>query len=440
MKKAFAIFIAAAMAAQMCSCGASDSSSSAAESSSKAAESTAVSQQESSQEETFDISGYADKISACKLDDDNFKKYTSNTVVSTGNNYVVDEADKITYRAYFPVEQAGKLEYRFYFSNTVDSTYDKTGRVAFVGKDGGEYTIESAYIADGGESVDDEITNKTQITFGGEGSKEVSPNEQFWSDAAEFDVPEGHYLVWEWTLTGTDIPCTKMATLTSSTSLEVDEYTDEEDAEFAFCDEIPLPQLIGAKRDVKASIAAIGDSITQGCQTEFMKYEYWSARISQNLGSDYSLWNCGLGWSRSSDAAECGNWLARAAQYDTVIVAFGTNDIISGKYGDDKKSTAAEIDGYIRVILEVLKNNGCKVIVFNAPPQTYDEELEAVRTSLNERLKKTCEEYGAEYFDFASYLSTPDDPVTAIYGGHPNGEAGKIVADAFTERFKDSIG
>lgn len=414
MKKTLLVMLSAMIAIFSCSCTSDDSSD--------------KSKTDNSSKNEAVSDPYAEKKAACELNDDGFDTYISNTVVATGNNYVVGDAEKITYRAYFPVEEYGELEYRFYFSNTVDSTYDN-GKLAYTGKDGGKYTIESAAIADGGMSVEDEITARTSVTFGGEAGREVDSNEAFWSDPVSFNVPEGHFLVWEWTVTGTDIPCTKMSTLTSTTSCE------DGDEEFAYCDEIPLPQLIGAKREVKENIVAIGDSITQGCQTEFMKYEFWSSQISQNLGSDYGFWNCGLGWSRTSDAAECGNWLARAKTADTVIVAFGTNDIISGEYGAEDGNTAEEIDAYLRVLLDVFKDAGCKIIVFNAPPQTYNEELEAVRAEYNEQLKETCKEYGAEYFDFASYLSTPDDPVTAIYGGHPNGEAGKIVADAFVKQF-----
>ena len=84
-----------------------------------------------------------------KNKDSNFDKYISNTVIATGNNSMVDEVEKATFRAYFPVEEYGNLEYCFYFSNTVDSTYDK-GDNAYAGKSGGSYTIESASIADGG--------------------------------------------------------------------------------------------------------------------------------------------------------------------------------------------------------------------------------------------------------------------------------------------------
>ena len=366
------------------------------------------------------------------LSDTQFNDYVSNTLVATGNNYVVESANEVTYRAYFPVEQYGELEYCFYFSNTVDSTY-KYGELAYAGRIGEEYTIKSAYIADGGTSVDDGITNRTPVTFdNGNVSKEVGAGETYWSDSLTFDVPQDHYLVWEWTVSGENIACTYMSSLTSTTA-------DSGDGNFKYCDQIPLPQLIGAKRDTKLNIVAIGDSITQGCQTGFMKYEFWSARISQMLGDDYAFWNCGLGWSRTSDASKCGNWLSRASTGDVVIVAFGTNDINSGEYMGDGGNSAQEIVDYLRVILDELTHKGCKIILFNAPPEDFGEAKESVRVEYNDMLKDIAKEYNAELFDFASCLSSEDNPSKALYGGHPNGEGGQIVADTFIQQYKDLL-
>lgn len=372
------------------------------------------------------------KAAPVKSDDGNFSKYVSNTYVASGNNSLVEKAESVTYRAYFPVEEYGGLEYCFYFSNMVDSTYSD-GSLAHAGLAGGDYTIESAYIADGGTSIDQEITNRQAVTFDGNAKRNVSAGETFWSDALEFDVPEEHYLVWEWTLTGENIPATSVSNLTKVGA-------DHNDGKgLVYCDDVPLPQLIGADRQVKYTISAIGDSITQGCQTEFMAYEYWAAKISQKLGSEYSLWNCGLGWARMSDAALCGDWLQRAAASDIVIVAFGTNDIISGEFGGDGGNSADEIDGYIRTVLDFLKKEQCSVIVFNASPEDYRDNLEAVRTEYNEKLKSTCEEYGVSYFDFAGLLSDESEPSKALYGGHPNGEGGEIVSEEFLRIYKDYL-
>ena len=357
-------------------------------------------------------------------------EYLSNTYIATGNNFIVASAENITYRAYFPVEEYGKLQYSFYFSNTVDSTYSK-GTKAYVGMPGGNYTISNAVIADGGTGPEDEITNRTPVTFGGKDSKDVTPNETYWSDPVEMDIPEGHYLVWEWTINGTDIPCIAMSSLTSTTS-----STDGQN--FGYCDNIPLPQIIGAKRDVKHTVCAIGDSITQGCQTEFMKYEFWSAQFAQKIGDDVSFYNAGLGWSRASDASECGDWLERAKKYETVLVAFGTNDIGVGEY-NGKKNTAEEIKVFLEVIIDELKEAGCNVILFNSPPQGYKATNEGVRTELNKTIPTLAEEKEIAFFDFAGLLCDESDPGTPLYGGHPNGEAGGIVSDKLLDQFADLL-
>ena len=407
-------------------CGSQSADSSSATESASATESSTDSttasgtSSETSSEESSDTSTKPEKPVT------DFTTYVSNTVVSTGNNFYIEKAENITYRAYLPVEQYGELEYKFFFTNMVDSTYAK-GKNAFVGKDGGAYTVSNAVIADGGTSTEDEITNRTPVTFGGKETKEVAADESYWSDPVTMNIPEGHYMVWEWTVSGEGIPCNKMASLTSTAS-SADGET------FQFCDEIPLPQLIGAKRDVKHTVAAIGDSITQGCQTEHMKYEFWASKISTQLGSDVAFFNCGLGWARASDAASNENWLSRVSQYDTVIVAFGTNDIVSGKYGG-KKSTAEEIEGYLDTIVSYLTEKGCDVILFNAPPQDFKETNEGIRTALNEKIPAIAEKYGAKFFDFSALLSTEDEPGKAVYGGHPNGEGGTVVADAFVKQF-----
>lgn len=432
MKRLAAIIAAVTFAAVFTSCGAGESSSS----QPKSNETSGVSENDSVAADSSESEKEPEKpaVESCKVESENFEIYTSNTYLSTGNNGRVKSADNVTYRAYIPVEEYGELEYCFYFSNITDSTYNR-GKPIYVGKEGGNYTVVSACVYDGGTSAEDELTNKTEVTFGGETSKDVAPKEDYWSDSVTVNIPEGHYLVWEWTLSGEDIPANNMSDLTSATADKSGE------GEFEYCGEIPLPVFIGAKREnVTNRIVAVGDSITQGCQTEFMQYEYWAAQIAKQLGDNASIWNCGLGWARTSDLAICGNWLGRAANCDTAIVAFGTNDIISGEYNGDGGNTAQEIIDYLTPILDQLKAADVdNIILFNAPPQDYGEEQEAVRTEYNEMLRQTAEDYGAYYFDFASYLCDPETPSKAKYGGHPNGEAGKIVADAFMDQFGDIV-
>ncbi|MGN0597930.1 MAG: SGNH/GDSL hydrolase family protein [Ruminiclostridium sp.] len=415
LRKYISAILTAALAISLCGCGGTAENTTSSDTSAALTEST---------EQLAEIEETKEKT--------DLDKYVSNTVIATGNNYIVEKADNVTYRAYLPTEEYGSFEYRFYFSNNVDSTYDD-GEVAHVGMTGGEYTVASAFIADGGTAAGDEITNYTPVTFdGGSESKTVSPGEIFWSDSVDFELADGHFIVWEWTLSGENIPCIYMSSLTDTKA----DYGDG----FTYCDQIPLPQLIGCNREVKLKIAAIGDSITQGCQTTSMAYEYWLSQIYNNIGTDYSVWNCGLGWSRFSDAATDGDWLERTSSADVVIVAFGTNDIASGEYGKGEGSTAGEMNAWLRSILDKLTEKGCKVIVFSAPPENFNKRLEPVRVEFNRIAKLTALEYGAEFFDFASYLCDEADPSVALYGAHPNGEGGKIVADAFVSEFGELLG
>ncbi len=104
------------------------------------------------------------------------------------------------------------------------------------------------------------------------------------------------------------------------------------------------------------------------------------------------------------------------------------------KYGG-KKSTAEEIGGYLDTIVSYLTEKGCDVILFNAPPQDFKETNEGIRTALNEKIPAIAEKYGAKFFDFSALLSTEAEPEKAVYGGHPNGEGGTVVADAFVKQF-----
>lgn len=357
-----------------------------------------------------------------------FDDYVSNTVIATGNNTIVKEAEEITYRAYFLLEEYDSSEYCFYFSNTVDSTWDK-GKKSYGSMPGGNYEIISASISDGGTKVDESapVANTTAVTFDGQVGKSVTPGEAFWSDPVDFTIEEGHYLVWEWTVTGTSIPAIVMSGMTNCF------YSNG--GGFIYCNEAPLPALIGCDREVKGKIAFLGDSITQGCETTNFGYEFWVAEIAKQIQDDYAVWNLGLGYARASDAAKKSNWLERAKAYETVVVAFGTNDVYSGAYGGDGPDTAAEAEASIRTIVTELKNAGCKVILFNSPPYGFVEDREVQRTGLNALLPTTAEETGCEFFDMAALLADPNDPSVPLYGGHPNDEGCQIIADKFLETY-----
>ncbi len=390
-----------------------------------------------SEDASGSLSGSPDATEpALELRDDAamFETYVSNTVVATGNNTIVPSADHITYRAWLPVECSGSLEYCFYFSNTVDSTWDD-GSLSHAGMSGGSYTIESASISDGGTEFDANVqpTQTATITFDGETQKDVSPDETFWSDPVTFDVPDGHYLLWEWTISGENIPGIAMSNMTYS-------YMDKgDDKGFLYTNEIPLPQMFGCKRDVETRIVTLGDSVTQGSLTSDFAYQFWASQLLNMLGTEsYSLWNLGLGYAHATDCAMDGDWLSRAvAGADLITIAFGTNDIISGAYGADGSSSAEEIEAAVRTITSRCTDAGIETILWNSPPFDLIESMEQIRTAYNETVPVIAEDYGATYFDAASLLADPSDASKTIYGQHPNDEGGKILAQALAACIED---
>lgn len=370
-----------------------------------------------------------------QTDSSPFAVYPSNTYIATGNNYCISVPETVSYSAYLPVEAAGEYEYCFYFSNTCDSTWGK-GDVAYVGKPGSAYTVQAASVGYAAEAQG-AVLNKQTVTFSGAETKQVSTGETFWSDPLTVTVPEGNYLVWTWSVQGEAIPATVMSDLAPT-------YAAKNGGQYIYTNEIPLPQLIGAKRDVKKRIVTLGDSITQGTGTPQYANAFWAADIAQSLGSDYSLWNLGLGYSRASDCAMNGNWLKRACHADIVTVAFGTNDMQAGQYGVGAPNAAPAIDAWCKSIVTALQKAGCKVILFNAPPFDLAPLNEGIRTELNQLLPMTAQETGAEFFDWAAFLTDSSAAGKSLYGGHPNAEGCRLIADRFLTQFdaliKDQAG
>lgn len=356
-----------------------------------------------------------------------FDTYVSNTVIASGSNTAVMDVNNVTYRAWIPVEAAGEFEYCFYFSNLIDSTWDK-GKKTHAGMSGSDYEILSASVSDGGTEFDPNVVpEKTvPVTFSDSISKKVTAEEVFWSDPVTLDIPEGHYLLWEWTLNGDCIPATNMSDLAYS-------YADEGKGKgFIYAGQVPLPKLFGCKRNVKTRLVTLGDSITQGCGTTQYGTDFWAAQLLQQLGTEeYSLWNLGLGYARASDCALGGDWLNRAvAAADVITVAYGVNDIISGPYGGNGTATPEEIDQSVRTILGAFQPYNIDTILWNIPPFDLSDKLEPTRVDYNAKVSQIAQDTGASFFDAAVLLADPEDASKTVYGQHPDAVGGKVLADA----------
>lgn len=363
-----------------------------------------------------------------------FKKYVSNVPVSTGNNYIIEKGQTVKFRAraYFRPNVYGEFSWRFYFCNTLDSTF-ADGKVAYRNKPGGTWRINAASVAVAPDSGDDNgaevmekavpVSSVTPVTFNGNASKTVSPDECFWSDAVTFRVEEGSYLVWEWEIEGDGIPFTPDS--------QVPTFCDWGDG-WKFTIDCPLPAMLGCDRKVKKTIAFLGDSITQGCATTNNRYEMWVAKISFALGADYAVWNLGMGYGRGSDCATNGAWLRKAKQCDMAVLAFGVNDLESGTYRRGRSDTAEEFLDTTETLIKLLLEAGVEVIPGTVPPFSFQPAQCGEWRKVNRAIPKLAEKYGLRLYDIERSLdASPDLGNIYTYGAHPNAEGGTAAAQAF---------
>ncbi|MDU4697839.1 MAG: SGNH/GDSL hydrolase family protein [Paenibacillus sp.] len=377
-------------------------------------------------------------------------QYASVTVVSTACNYIMERPEKFThtYRTYVKLREHGSLDLRFWHSNAIDSTWD-TGSVARGGAFGGEWRIEAAYVADGGEVPQGSVVpgSQVRVTFdGGSEAKAVAPGALFWSDPVKIDLPEGHLLAFTWTISsetgGKTVPYNTEQMLVTAFDAP-GACADTADAGgFAPSENLlVLPALIASAKPVRQRLIFLGDSITQGVRTRRDGYEYWVARIADGLGSDYGVWNLGSGWARAYDAAADGAWLNKVKRGQNlgtptqIVLALGVNDIDIGARTSDELLT-----DLTTIITELRQNDpSVDIILFTVPPFNFSEEREQVWRRVNEHIRSASLPGVDRVFDMAALLSQPapldhrlrPEFMSSEYDPHPNGAAGRVVADAF---------
>ena len=358
-----------------------------------------------------------------------FEKYKSNTLAGSSNQtcFTTDNMDcEYTGRAFYKVFAPGTYNYSFLFSNMTDSSYREVSDVneplemwtildmgASVVKAPENYTDKDAF-------ANIEISEMQQVTFAGKEKKIVKPGEFFTSDEVELSCEDGDFICVEITFKGTKIPFHDEA------RFPIYVY---EDGEFRQNNKMPVPGMIGCERETKKRIAFLGDSITQGIGPTFNSYNHWCAKIAENLGTDYSYWNLGIGCAKASDAATDGAWLFKAKQCDFVNLCLGVNDVYRTNNSDVIKKN-------LETVVKELKKAGVRVGIFTPFPFDFkDEKYEVwkdVRDYVKNELSKECE----YCFDTSEILENKEKSGCAIYGGHPNDEGSILLANAFCDFIK----
>ncbi|MFC6653252.1 SGNH/GDSL hydrolase family protein [Paenibacillus rhizoplanae] len=377
-------------------------------------------------------------------------EFTSATALSTAANYIMNAAEPFThtYRTYIRLRENGKLALKFWHSNAVDSTWD-LGADAVASEPGGEWSIEAAYVADGGAAPDGSIVPGSQVpvTFSGELSRRVKPDEMFWSDEALLELPEDHMLAFTWTLktagAGKSFPFNVEGMLASGYDVSGILAAQESAAGFSESDKLQvLPSFLGYKKQVAKRLVFLGDSITQGVRTAKDQYTHWAARIAEGLGTQFGVWNIGSGWGRAYDVATDGPWLHKAQQGDELLIVLGVNDLDIGQRSADE--LLLDLAHIISRIKEAQPE--AAVILSTVPPFNFEGERETHWRKVNECIRTSPPAGVDRVFDIAALLSVaaPADHrikpeyMSDEFDPHPNGAAGKAVAAAFLAWYGES--
>ena len=368
-----------------------------------------------------------------------FEAFHSNTYAGSGNQFYfeMDEHEIRTGRVFYKISVGGAYNYSILFSNMTDSTYED-GTKSHKNLICDSWTIHSARVgkcksidsakdvinlvmADGDKDSDIVVTDFFDLSFNGQKSKEVMPGEFFTSDPIKLEYKKDEYLCLEITFSGKMIPYHEETLL----PVFVKKGETWEYSKF-----MPFAGMIGCDREVKASIAYFGDSITQGIGTDPNTYLHWNALLSEKLGSEYSYWNLGIGYGRANDAASNGAWFYKAKQSDIIFVCYGVNDLL-------REQPEEQIKSDLTYIVDTLNKAGKKIILQTIPPFNYQGETIDKWNRINSYILTELGQRVSFIFDNTGFLAEKENPAKAIYGGHPNAEGCKIWADALYEKIKE---
>ena len=341
-----------------------------------------------------------------------FDQFVSNTTAGTSNQSFFTEGEGVG-RVFYRLLWGGSFEYSLLFSGAVDSTFGD-GTRSRVNQPLAPWTLSvSCCVCRGADDPDLENREWIALTFAGAREKTAGPGEIFYTDAVTLNGQAGDSLCVQIRFRGSRIPC----------HLEINVPSFIRKGErFELCEEMPVPNMIGCKRPVKARVGFFGDSITQGLGTEMDSYDHWCHKVARMLGPEYACWNIGIGCGRASDAATGGSWLQKALQNDCVVVCFGINDIIQGD--------GPELHRNLETIVSTLKDHGKKVILQSIPPFDFDKQpridlWETQNRYIRQVLAPKCD----AFLDVAAFLSVGGAGQTTKYGGHPNREGCAVWAE-----------
>ncbi len=338
--------------------------------------------------------------------------YVSDTAAGCANQTLF-ESDNAwhTARVYIPVTVGGD-SYSLVFADAIDSTFADGSRTV-CNTLCGDWSLSEMRIGLCAASAMDEMTEPpvwTAVTVNGESSVTVSANDWIETDPIGVSASSGDTLCVEYQFRGVRLPCHE--------ELWIASFVDGEPSV-----QCPVPSRVAVRRDA-VRIGLLGDSITQGIGSTKNSGRHWAALTAKALGERYAVWNLGIGFARSEDAASNGAWLRKAKENDVVLVCLGINDLKNG-------FTAADVGENLRRTVMLLRSRDIRVFVQTVPPF---EGLGEARDEVNEYIQNTLVCDGV--FD-TSFMEARDG--TPLYGGHPNDDGSALWAEKLTAWLKERL-
>lgn len=380
-----------------------------------------------------------------------WNNYSSATPLAISNNQIIEKTTPYTYtyRIYVKPREYGNQKWVFWFSNNVDNDPKgsgingpgSVGNTAMTNDLGGTWKIESAYVADGKTAPDGSIEVNTQIalTYGSSYFKQVTPGEKFWSDPVNFNLPTGHFLAFTWsistTATGKTLPFSYQKQYPSY--YQNNNFASQE-SNYGFIQNTTwavAPNLIAYEKAQTKKLCFLGDSITAGMSTTMNSYQDFVSKITESLGTNYSVWNLGSPWGEAFDATTDGSWLYKAKQCEEVFIMLGVNDMIS-----NRPNSQNQILGDLTNIVNKLKTNNpnMSIILSTIPPFNFNNNIDIYRRGVNNSIKNQQIVGVDRIFDAAKILSqdSPNENLIKINfftgtDNHPNNEGHLALATEF---------
>lgn len=349
---------------------------------------------------------------------DLFRTYVSDTTAGSANQtWFASDGTPLCGRVYYRLQHGGDV-YRLLFSDVMDSTF-ADGSVSRANDVCGGFTIRSVRVglcerSDMQTAVEPSLWHA--VTFDGAPSKHVETAQSVACDPVRLSAAEGQTLCVELCVQGVCLPCHR--------ELQVASFVKTNDG-FVPSTELPVPSLVATRRDA-VRLGFLGDSITQGIGATPDRYRHTVARLADRLPSAVAVWNLGIGYARSGDAASDGAWLHKAMQNDAAVVCLGVNDLLQGV-------TVGDIVMNLLTIVRRLRAAGVRVLLQSVPPFEFSAEVRERWRELNTCLRDIADEADA-FFDVVPHLCGEDG--VPLYGGHPNDEGCAVWAKALEAPLK----